>query len=529
MEAATIGGYTSTPVVEIFFGGGAVEQDGPEVGSVSRGQNVAYVMPHDWTSIAQFLGPAIERIDASARELQLLVIASDAEVAAVVAASAVKLAEKRDIEIVAATSARRASALLRVRPAQIVTGTPETIVEMLTSAAIKLDTVRTVCIAWADEILTRGASGALETVMAELPKDGARVVVASELSPAIEELLERYARRARRVVMQTAESDQPVNLEYVTVAPHARLTALRRVLDDVELSSAVVFVRDDESTVDVRDLLRSLGYGNEQTVKIGLVAAPGTDVVVLFDLPASREELRESVAGAKRTIALVQPRQLTSLRVLAAGGSVKPFTLPEAAGRARDRDELLRADVRRMLAEEHFGRELLALEPLLDEYDGIEIAAAVVQLLDRERTARAAAVAAASAPRERSSGSMTRLFITAGTRDNVRPSDLVGAIANQAGVSSSDIGKVDIRESHSLVEVSPDIVGAVIEKVTGTEIRGRRVIVRRDEERSARGERPGRDRAVGGGRDRGDRPPRAGGAGGAGGDRKPRPDRGPRP
>lgn len=504
-----------------------MEQDGPEVGAVSRGQNVVYVMPHDWTSIAQFLGPAVERVDAGARELQLLVITSDADVAAITAAAAVKLLDGRDIGIVAATSAPRAAALLRARPAQIVTGTPETIVELLKSATIKLDSVRGVCIAWADELVARNASAALETLMAELPKEGARIVVASELSPSVEELLERYARRARRVVMQTAESDQPVSLEYTTVAAHSRLSALRRLLDEVNPRSAVVFVRDDESTMGVRDLLLSLGYDAGASVKIGVVAPPGTDLVVLFDLPASREELREAVAGTTRTIALIQPRQLASLRSLAAGGAVRPYTLSEAGARARDRDEQLRDEVRAVLAEAHFGRELLALEPLLEEYDGIEVAAAVVQLLDRERVARAAAIAAASAPRDRSSASMTRLFITVGSRDNVRPGDLVGAIANEASVSSSDIGKVDVRESHSLVEVSSDIVGAVIEKVTGTEIRGRRVVVRRDEERSARGERPGRDRSSAAGRDRGDRgdrPPRPAGA-----DRKPRPDRGPRP
>ena len=41
---------------------------------------------------------------------------------------------------------------------------------------------------------------------------------------------------------------------------------------------------------------------------------------------------------------------------------------------------------------------------------------------------------------------MVRLFVTVGARDNVRPADLVGAIANRAGVASSEIGKVDVRE-----------------------------------------------------------------------------------
>jgi ATP-dependent RNA helicase DeaD len=490
-----------------------VEQDAREVGTVSRGQNVVYVMPHDWASISQFLSPAIERVEDATRDLQLLVITSDAEVAAVTAAAAVKLSGGRDIGIIAATSARRAASLIRARPAQVVTGTPETLVELLKSASVKLDTVRAVCIAWADELVTRGGAAALETLMAELPKEGARIVVTSELSPAVEELLERYARRARRVASPLNESDLPTNVEYVTVSAHSRLSALRRAIDDVDPKSAVVFARDGESNVEVRDLLRALGYqGDDAAVKIGLVAPAGASLVVLFDLPATREELREAAGGAARAIALIQPRQLASLRALAAGGTVKPFTLPDSGARARDRDERLRAELRELLSDGHFGRELLALEPLLDEYDGIEIAAAAAQLLDRERAARAAVLAAASAPRDRASTTMTRLFVSVGSRDNVRPGDLVGAIANEAGVSSSDIGKVDVRESHSIVEVSADIVGAVIEKVTGTEIRGRRVLVRRDEERPARGERPGRDRSS------------------AGGGRGPRgPGRGPRP
>ena len=445
--------------------------------------------------MGQFLSPAIERLDETSPLVQLLVITSDADVAAVTAAAAVKLSRGRDVGIVAATSARRAATLLRAGPAQIVAGTPETVVELLKATALKVDGVRAACIVWADELMTRGASAALETVMGELPKDGARIVVTAELTATVEELIERYARRARRVVAVEHESDRPVNLEYVTVSAHARLSSLRRLIDDADPRSAVVFVRDSESRLEVRDLLRALGYnGDSAAVRIGLVAPPDTDVVVLFDLPASREELRELAGGAKRLVALIQPRQLGSLRSLAAKGTVKPFTLPESGLRARERDDQARTELRDILITGQFGRELLSLEPLLDDFDGIEIAAAALQLLHRERSAAPAAlVTATAAPRDRPGAGMTRLFISVGSRDNVRPGDLVGAIANQAGVASASIGKVDIRESHSVVEVSPDISELVIEKVTGTEIRGRRAIVRRDEERQSRG--AGRARA----------------------------------
>ena len=135
-----------------------VEQDGRDVsGGVVRSQNAVFVMTHDWSSIAQFLGPQLERVDQTAQDIQLLVIASDADRATAVAATAVALAGSRDINVVAATSARRASRLIRVRTPHVVTGTPDTLVDLVRGAAIKLDAVRMICVAWMDELIAQGA------------------------------------------------------------------------------------------------------------------------------------------------------------------------------------------------------------------------------------------------------------------------------------------------------------------------------------------------------------------------------------
>jgi len=72
---------------------------------VSRGQNVVYQMPHDWASIARFLEPLVARVDAAQNGLQLLVVTPDAEVAAAVSASAVRLLGSADVQIIAATAA----------------------------------------------------------------------------------------------------------------------------------------------------------------------------------------------------------------------------------------------------------------------------------------------------------------------------------------------------------------------------------------------------------------------------------------
>ena len=81
--------------------------------------------------------------------------------AAVTAAAAVKLAEGRDLGIVAATSARRAVESAPHRSRTDCRRNPGDDRRAASKAtALKLDDVRAVCIAWADELVTRGASAA---------------------------------------------------------------------------------------------------------------------------------------------------------------------------------------------------------------------------------------------------------------------------------------------------------------------------------------------------------------------------------
>jgi ATP-dependent RNA helicase DeaD len=64
----------------------------------------------------------------------------------------------------------------------------------------------------------------------------------------------------------------------------------------------------------------------------------------------------------------------------------------------------------------------------------------------------------------------------------VRPADLVGAIANEAGLDAREIGAIDIADRFALVEVPGDAVDGVIDALRGATIRGKRVLVRRDRE-----------------------------------------------
>ena len=484
--------------------------------AVGRSQNVMLLLPQDSTVIPQFLSPALERLDRSVDAVQMLVITPDVEMAISVAGVASRLLGEAG-RVVPATRAGRAARLLRSHRTMVVTGAPPQILELVRGSVLKLEQVRIVVLAWADAILDLAGDQALEGVMAELPKDGARVLVASQLTPAVEQLAERYARRARRVGSAGDAQPAPLELKYFLVSAASRPSALRRVLDELDPPVAAVFVRSDEGQSEVRHTLRALGYSDADPAVRVSSGEPAADarVTILYELPETAADLARLAGTSTSTVvALVQPRQLGTLRALTGGGRLAPLQLAGPMGRARLREDAVRAELRGALRDGAPARELLALEPLLDEFDGVELAAAALRLLERDRESERDPGERESGgeSRERGAGgaaAWTRIFVGAGARDNIAVRDLVGAISNEAGIRSDKIGKVELRDTHSLIEIATPEVDAVVRKINGTVIRGRRVAARidrsspRESDSDGSPRRPGPPGREGGARERG--------------------------
>ena len=80
-------------------------------------------------------------------------------------------------------------------------------------------------------------------------------------------------------------------------------------------------------------------------------------------------------------------------------------------------------------------------------------------------------------PRSAPRGPMTTLTLSLGEHAGIRPQDLVGAIANEANISSQLIQRVQIGELTSNVDVPSESVEAITEALHATRIRGRKVRV----------------------------------------------------
>ena len=115
---------------------------------------------------------------------------------------------------------------------------------------------------------------------------------------------------------------------------------------------------------------------------------------------------------------------------------------------------------------------------------------------------------------------MSKFRISVGRRQHVRPGAIVGAIANEGGLTSKDFGHIDIRGDHTLVELPANMPQQVFENLKDTRISGQLIHITPDDGTNVDDGSHAyddRDDRRGGGRG-GDRGGRGGFRGGRGGD-----------
>ncbi|MFZ9427817.1 MAG: DEAD/DEAH box helicase [Ilumatobacteraceae bacterium] len=74
---------------------------------------------------------------------------------------------------------------------------------------------------------------------------------------------------------------------------------------------------------------------------------------------------------------------------------------------------------------------------------------------------------------------MAKLYVGLGRKAGIRPQDLVGAIANESGISGRDIGDIKVSDQFSIVEVPGDDVENILRSMKHASIRGKKANIRR--------------------------------------------------
>ena len=119
--------------------------------------------------------------------------------------------------------------------------------------------------------------------------------------------------------------------------------------------------------------------------------------------------------------------------------------------------------------------ELQQLAPLFERYEPAEVAAALLALRREEGEAQAVPT-----PKALSGPAWVKLFVSVGRRDKAAAKDLVGAMIRELGVAKEDIGKVDVRDSFTLIDVAGAAAPTILQGLARVTIRGKRLTARLD-------------------------------------------------
>lgn len=354
-----------------------------------------------------------------------------------------------------------------------------------------------------------------------------------------------------------------IRQRFLQVTHQWKLEAMTRILETEEHDGVIAFVRTRNATEELTTKLNARGFRaaaisgdiaqnqREKTVenlragRIDIlvatdVAARGLDVerishVINYDIPHDTESYVHRIGRTGRAgrsgdaVLFMTPREKYLLRAIekATRQTVEQMHMPSVADVNSSRLEKFGAQITQTLSEgdldvfrelidsyvaEHGtapedvaaalakmaqgGRPLLAEEPDLppskmarrDREDRFERA-------DRgERDGRGSR----GPTRGPAEGNAT-YRIALGRQDRVQPGNIVGALANEAGLRSNQIGHIDIRSNHSLVELPEDLTGQQWDALGNTTINGRPIELQLDTGRPTRAEREGKPFRSGGG------------------------------
>jgi len=207
-------------------------------------------------------------------------------------------------------------------------------------------------------------------------------------------------------------------------------------------------------------MLRNIEQVTKQKIEIAPVPTVADLRARRMDL--TRDALRETILGG----------ELDSFRGIVAA-LAEEFDLMDIACAAVKRAEL------RDGAGEEVEIPTIAERPAFKKFDRGEKSAGAARHRS-EGTSGAGDGPRAKPKRSSSGGPMARLYIGAGRKAKVRPGDIVGAIANEAGVAGNEIGSITTSDRFTIVEVPEAKADAIVRALTASSIKGKKTLVRRD-------------------------------------------------
>ena len=485
-----------------------------------KGQDLLGHAPTGTGKTAAFALPLLARLNLDEPKVQIMVLTPTRELAIQVAEAFQSYASGiKGFHVLPIYGGQDYSGQIRQlkRGVHAVVGTPGRVMDHMRKGTLNLDGLQALVLDEADEMLRMGFIDDVEWILEQTPRQRQMALFSATMPKEVERIARRHLRDPQEISIKSLTATAAtIHQRYWTVDNFHKLDALTRILEVEPFDALLMFVRTKTATTLLAERLEARGYSaaalngdmaqkdRERTVerlKNGSldilvatdVAARGLDVdrishVVNYDIPYDTEAYihrigRTGRAGRKgEAILFVAPRERRMLAAIehATRQKIEPLKLPStemvnnkrianfkqsitdtlAAGDLKFMQGLLEQyrmehdvpamDIAAALARMHIGDQPLLLEP---DKPGQRMHEDKPHSRHQEKSGKKRDHHSPTVPDE----GMERFRIEVGHQHRVKPGNIVGAIANEAGLDGKFIGHIDIHPNYTLVDLPKDM------------------------------------------------------------------------
>ncbi|MCP4192455.1 MAG: DEAD/DEAH box helicase [Planctomycetaceae bacterium] len=428
------------------------------------------------------------------------------------------------------------------RGVHVVVGTPGRVMDHMRRGSLDLRELQCLILDEADEMLRMGFADDVDWVLTQTPDHRQMALFSATMPKQIRQIAQHHLKKPAEVtIAQRTTTAETINQRYIVASPHIKRPALVRILEAEATDGVLVFVKTRSTTEPLAEYLAAAGFrtaalngdiaqkqrerivdglrrGRTDIIVATDVAARGLDVqrishVINYDLPHDSEAYVHRIGRTGRAgrsgeaILFVHPRERRFLKRLeqTTRQPIEPMELPSNRAVNKQRVARFHERITKAIGNEeletfqaiieHYQREndvpleLIAASlaylangeaPILLKNDAKQELLAPQSHRDKGRK-RGAKQGPSNDKRafRRDAEEMNTFRIDVGRNHQVNPGNIVGAIANEAGIGSESIGKIKIYDQYSTVDLPRDVSSKTLNMLQSVTVSGRKLQITR--------------------------------------------------
>lgn len=370
-----------------------------------------------------------------------------------------ELGREAGLRVQVAHGTARALRRLKDNAVDLVIASPETALSLLHRSALKMDSLAALLLAWPE---SWDDEESITPLMQDLPKETQRIIYTSA-PERVEALVERYARKALTVPGAAPHTPASGPVRTVSVPWSRRVPVLAELMELLDPASLVIWTADRGHHAAIAQILGVV----EPEVRLVTGDAPPAATILAFDLPTG--ERLGQLLGAGEVVMLVPPGTESYAAQIAEPRW--PLRLPGLTDTATSAAAGRRATIVKVMDEGKLDRALLTLAPLFERHDPAAVAAALYELWNSPETIP---LPAPGIP------ATAKIYVGVGKKDGATANDLVAVLTKELRVDRGKIGRIELRDAYSLIEIPAQDAEKVAVALNGTTVRRKRVTARVD-------------------------------------------------